>query len=33
MARQLEGLVLAALVACGSGMLGVGWLAALYGAF
>lgn len=30
---QLEGLVMSALVACGSGLLGVGWIAALYSAF
>jgi hypothetical protein len=30
---QLEGLVMAALIACGSGMLGVGWMAVLYSAF
>jgi hypothetical protein len=30
---QLEGLVMAALVACGSGLLGIGWVVALYSAF
>jgi hypothetical protein len=30
---QLEGLVMAGLVLCGSGLLGIGWVAALYSAF